>query len=48
LVRSVKKNLAPYLKSIIGVWLLDIFDPHKEVCIAARNALNVLHLCYSI
>ena len=41
LIRSVnKKSLAPILKTIFPYWLLNLFDPNKEVQVAARNALN--------
>lgn len=38
LIRSVKKELAPFLKKLISSWILNLFDPYKEVCIAAQNA----------
>lgn len=41
LIRSVKKHLAPYLKQLMGPWLTSLFDPSKEVCIAAQNAFSV-------
>ena len=40
LIRSVKKSFAPHIKSLFGIWLLNLFDPCKEVQVAARNALN--------
>lgn len=44
IARSVKKELAPYLKQIMPYWLRCLFDPSQEVSIAARNALNVIIL----
>eukprot|EP01117_Protostelium_nocturnum_P008353 TRINITY_DN2981_c0_g1_i1.p1 TRINITY_DN2981_c0_g1~~TRINITY_DN2981_c0_g1_i1.p1 ORF type:complete len:1580 (+),score=519.39 TRINITY_DN2981_c0_g1_i1:179-4918(+) len=40
LVRSVKKNLAPFLKQLLPLWLLNCFDPCKEVTLAAKTALQ--------
>ncbi|KAE8816024.1 E3 ubiquitin-protein ligase listerin [Hordeum vulgare] len=44
LVTSVKKGLAPHLKSLMGPWWFCQFDPAAEVAQAARRSFEVLHM----
>jgi len=44
IVTKVKKKIAPYLKEIIAVWIISLFDQSKDVAKMANDAFQV-NLC---
>ncbi|KAJ2997545.1 hypothetical protein HDV02_005434 [Globomyces sp. JEL0801] len=41
LVKSFRKQFAPVLKSIIGNWLINQFDPSKDACLKSKQAFEI-------
>lgn len=40
LILKVKKHLAPYLKSLMGYWLMAQCDPYSPAAFAAKDAFE--------
>ncbi|ORX79499.1 hypothetical protein BCR32DRAFT_269438 [Anaeromyces robustus] len=41
IVKTLKKKIAPHLKTLIGPWIASTFDPCPDVCKVAKEAYNI-------
>lgn len=44
IVMTVKRDIAPYLKQLMGVWFVSPFDSHLSAANLARTSFQVLEL----
>lgn len=46
IVMTVKRDIAPYLKQLMGVWFVSPFDSHPSAANLARTSFQVFEMIY--